>query len=282
MANEWEQCRVRARPFLDAVALKEARCTTNKQYENCDGELLLEGSMGVTYHIFAARSTWGRNSQTSPHNTHTRHPSHSIPSWTKSKFIVCIDLWIHRDSMPSCPNVNPSAPYAPYGEPMRMHSYKHKAHSTSTNLPPSATHARKERVVYFSFFLAAPLTFAVPRRVFCLFLRCLPSSNHISIIPNLTIPKCDSQRTLLSAGLLNLRRESYSDQTVMWLELLQGFWRVVDERETGCLSTTILCLKTENVDLILVGLVHFGELASKLILGDVGTVGVEDITIGTR
>jgi hypothetical protein len=66
----------------------------------------------------------------------------------------------------------------------------------------------------------------------------------------------------------------------MWLELLQGFWRVVDERETGCFSTTILCLKTENVDLVLVGLVHFGELASEFILGDVGTVGVEDITIG--
>ena len=31
------------------------------------------------------------------------------------------------------PNVNPSATYAPYGEPMRMHSYKHKAHSTNTN-----------------------------------------------------------------------------------------------------------------------------------------------------
>ena len=84
-----------------------------------------------------------RNSQTSPHNVHARHPSHSIPSWTKSKFIVCIDLWIHRDSMPPCPNVNPSAPYAPYGEPMRMHSYKHKAHSTNTNLPPSATHTRR-------------------------------------------------------------------------------------------------------------------------------------------
>lgn len=30
------------------------------------------------------------------------------------------------------------------------------------------------RYAYFSFFALAPLTFAVPRRVFCRFLRCLP------------------------------------------------------------------------------------------------------------
>lgn len=171
-----------------------------------------------------------------------------------------------------------------------MHHMESQCECIRTNtkpIPPTPIclrlpHTPEGRVVYFSFFLAAPLTFAVPRRVFCLFLRCLPNPLHISIIPILTIHKCDSQRTLLSAGLLDLRRESYSDQTVMWLELLQGFWRVVDESETSCLSATILCLKTENVDLVLVGLVHFGELASEFILGDVGTVGVEDITIGTH
>ena len=236
--------------------------------------------MGATYHIFATRNTLGRNSQTSPHNVHARHPSHSIPSWTKSKFIVCIDLWIHRDSMPSCPQCQSLGHLCTIRRANANAFVQTQSPFHQHHLPPSATHTRKERVVYFSFFLAAPLTFAVPRRVFCLFLRCLPSAHHISIIPIPKVHRRDSQRTLLSAGLLDLRRESYSDQTVMWLELLQGFWRVVDESETGCLSTTILCLKTENVDLVLVGLVHFGELASEFILGDVGTVGVEDITIG--
>ena len=65
----------------------------------------------------------------------------------------------------------------------------------------------------------------------------------------------------------------------MGLKLLQRFWRIVHERKTGCLSTTVLCLQTEDVDLVLVGLVHFGELASEFILGDVGAVGMENITI---
>jgi hypothetical protein len=67
----------------------------------------------------------------------------------------------------------------------------------------------------------------------------------------------------------------------MGLELLQRFWRIVDESETSCLSATILRLQAENVDLVLVGLVHFRELASEFILGDVCTVGMEDITIRT-
>jgi len=84
---------------------------------------------------------------------------------------------------------------------------------------------------------------------------------------------------LLSAGLLDLRRKSNTDQSVVWLELLQGFRRIVHEGETGCLATTELSLETKDVDLVLVGLVHLGELATEFILGDVGTVGVEDVTI---
>lgn len=87
------------------------------------------------------------------------------------------------------------------------------------------------------------------------------------------------RRTLLSAGLLDLRRKSNTDQSVVWLELLQGFRRIVHEGETGCLATTELSLETKDVDLVLVGLVHLGELATEFILGDVGTVGVEDVTI---
>jgi hypothetical protein len=62
---------------------------------------------------------------------------------------------------------------------MRMQHKHKKPSSTTPDLPQSPTDTRptkRERVVYFSFFLVAPLTFAVPLRVFCLFLRCLPVS----------------------------------------------------------------------------------------------------------
>jgi hypothetical protein len=62
------------------------------------------------------------------------------------------------------------------------------------------------------------------------------------------------------------------------LELLQRLWGIVDESETSCLSTTKLSSQTENINLILVGLVEFGELASEFVLGDIGAVGVKDIT----
>lgn len=65
----------------------------------------------------------------------------------------------------------------------------------------------------------------------------------------------------------------------MGLELLQGLGRVVDKGETSGLSTTELGLETEHVDLVLVGLVEFGKLGPQFVLGDVGTVGVEDITM---
>jgi hypothetical protein len=63
------------------------------------------------------------------------------------------------------------------------------------------------------------------------------------------------------------------------LKFLQRLWGIVDESETSCLSTTELSSQTENIDLILVGLVEFGELGSEFVLGDVGAVGVEDITV---
>jgi len=62
------------------------------------------------------------------------------------------------------------------------------------------------------------------------------------------------------------------------LELLHGLVGVVDESEAGGLATTVLGAETEDGDLVLVGLVELGELLAELILGDVGTVGVEDIT----
>lgn len=64
----------------------------------------------------------------------------------------------------------------------------------------------------------------------------------------------------------------------MRLELLQGLSGVVDQSEAGALATTVLRTETEDGDLVLVGLVEGGELVAELILGNVGTVGVEDVT----
>ncbi len=83
----------------------------------------------------------------------------------------------------------------------------------------------------------------------------------------------------MSAGLLNLRRKSNTNQSVVGFELLQGLRRIVHERETGRLAATELSLQTENIDLVLVGLVHLGELRTEFILGDVGAVWVENVTV---
>ena len=86
------------------------------------------------------------------------------------------------------------------------------------------------------------------------------------------------KHTLLSGRLLDLGGHANTDKTVVRLELLHGLVGVVDESETSRLATTVLGAETENGDLVLVGLVELGELLAELILGDVGTVGVEDIT----
>jgi hypothetical protein len=62
------------------------------------------------------------------------------------------------------------------------------------------------------------------------------------------------------------------------LELLHGLGGVVDEGEAGGLAATELGAETEDADLVLGGLVHGGQLVAELLLGDVGTAGVEDVT----
>jgi hypothetical protein len=87
----------------------------------------------------------------------------------------------------------------------------------------------------------------------------------------------DGRRTLLAGRLLDLGGGTNADQTVGGLELLQGLLGVVDQGEAGALTTTVLGAETEDGDLVLVGLVQVGQLLAELVLGDVGTVGVEDI-----
>lgn len=108
------------------------------------------------------------------------------------------------------------------------------------------------------------------------FLRCLPVVwVSIENLTSLEFPP----RTLLSGGLLDLGGHANTDQTVVGLELLHGLVGVVDESEASGLATTVLGAETEDGDLVLVGLVELGELLTELVLGDVGTVGVEDITV---
>lgn len=65
----------------------------------------------------------------------------------------------------------------------------------------------------------------------------------------------------------------------MWLELGEGLWGVVDEGESSGLATTELGLESENVDLLLGALVELSELSAEVVLGDVGTVWVQDVTV---
>jgi len=83
----------------------------------------------------------------------------------------------------------------------------------------------------------------------------------------------------LPGSLLDLAGHADTDQSVVRLELLHGLGRVVDEGEAGALATTELGAETEDGDLVLGGLVELGELLAELILGDVGAVGVEDVTV---
>lgn len=68
----------------------------------------------------------------------------------------------------------------------------------------------------------------------------------------------------------------------MGLELLHGLVGVVDEGETSGLSTTVLRAEAEDVDLVLGSLVKLSELLAELILGNVGAVGVEDVTTSAK
>lgn len=96
---------------------------------------------------------------------------------------------------------------------------------------------------YFSFFALAPLTLAVPRSVFCRFLRCLPARGVSTLLccngNEIWLDGIDAgsrracrglgPRTLLSAGALGLGGHANADQAVVGLELLHGLGGVVDQ-----------------------------------------------------
>ena len=102
----------------------------------------------------------------------------------------------------------------------------------------------------------------------------IPAMHHHHTIQSRGI----KEHTLLSASLLDLGSGANTDETVVRFELLQGLGGVVDEGEAGALATTELRTETEDGDLVLGGAVEAGELLAEFVLGDVGAVGVEDIT----
>ena len=53
---------------------------------------------------------------------------------------------------------------------------------------------------------------------------------------------------------------------------------VVYQSEPGRFPSTVLCAETKAGHLVFVGFVELGELLSEFVLGDVGAVGVEDVT----
>lgn len=83
----------------------------------------------------------------------------------------------------------------------------------------------------------------------------------------------------MPASLLDLVRQSVTHKSVVGLELLQRLGALVDQSETSGLAATVLRPQTEDGHGVLVGLVEFGELDAEVILGDVGLVWVEDVTV---
>lgn len=63
------------------------------------------------------------------------------------------------------------------------------------------------------------------------------------------------RRTLLSAGLLDLAGHAVPHKPVVGFEFLHRLRAVVDERKTGALATTVVCLEAEDRDIVLLGLV---------------------------
>lgn len=83
--------------------------------------------------------------------------------------------------------------------------------------------------------------------------------------------------SLLSRSLLDLLGQAVSHQSVVGLESLGVLNGRVDQAEAGRLATTEGSSETEDRHGVLLSLVDLGQLVSQLILGDVGSVGVDDV-----
>ena len=64
----------------------------------------------------------------------------------------------------------------------------------------------------------------------------------------------------------------------MRLEFLHRLIRVIYQRKSRAFTTAILCPEAENGDLVFVGFVELGEFVAEFVFGDVGAVGVKNVT----
>ena len=85
-------------------------------------------------------------------------------------------------------------------------------------------------------------------------------------------------RTLLSTRLLDLRSSPIPHQPIMRLKLLHHLMAIIDKREPSALPPSVLCSEAEARHLIFVRLVELGELGTEFVFGNVGAIGVEDIS----
>ena len=79
------------------------------------------------------------------------------------------------------------------------------------------------------------------------------------------------------AGLLGAGLDALADEAVLGLELAEGVFVVVDEAEAGGLAATELGAEAEHDGELSIGLVHAANNLGELVLGNIGTAGVDDI-----
>ena len=70
------------------------------------------------------------------------------------------------------------------------------------------------------------------------------------------------------------KRETYTSEHLLAVELLSSVKRIVDESETSGSATTELGLEAENRNVLILGLEGLSKLALDVSLRDVGQLGV--------
>lgn len=73
----------------------------------------------------------------------------------------------------------------------------------------------------------------------------------------------------MAGRLINLGGVAVANEAVVGLELLEGVVGVVDQGETGGLSSSEVGAETEDGDGSLVGLVELSKLSAEVVLADV-------------
>jgi hypothetical protein len=79
------------------------------------------------------------------------------------------------------------------------------------------------------------------------------------------------------AGPFGAGLDALADEAVLGLELAEGVLVVVDEAEAGGLAATELGAEAKHDGELGISLVHTTDNLGELVLGNIGTAGVDDI-----